>query len=135
MYREIVSQQIALLTKVNEQLAGQGAPGASMEIRKNIRLIVNLAELEGLRGIESRVRQMEDCILGDSKNKGFVRYVEEINRDIGDCEERLMALENRVGDEDTWEMLEEEELPDYPHEETLIGILERVKILEATRYI
>lgn len=130
-YKEIVDQQIALLTRVNEQLAGQGAAGASMEIRKNIRLIVSLAELDGLQALESRVREIEVCILGDSKNRGLAKYIDGINMNIDDHEERLVILENRIGEEGTWEMMEEEEMPDYSWEETVLGLLERVKVLEA----
>lgn len=130
-YKEIVDQQIALLTKVNEQLAGQGAAGASMEIRKNIRLIVSLAEMDGLQSLESRVREIEVCILGDSKNRGLAKYIDGINMNIDDHEERLVILENRIGEEGTWEMMEEEETPEYGWDETLIGLLERVKVLEA----
>ncbi len=130
-YSEIVDQQIALLTKVNEQLAGQGAAGASMEIRKNIRLIINLAEMGSFQSLEFRVRDIESFILGDSKNKGLGKYIDGINEVVDDHEERILILENRIGEEETWEIMEEEETPEYGWEETLIGLLERVKVLEA----
>ena len=136
-HREVIDRQIELLAQVNEQLATQDTPEAVWEIRENARVIVELvkasvaADTEVQEVLEYRVNQMEECILGKQGEGGLGEKVISLLNTTDDQEERVIALENRIGEEYIWETLEAEELPDYPHEETLLGILERVEKLEA----
>ncbi|HBQ85202.1 MAG TPA: hypothetical protein DD811_01775 [Syntrophomonas sp.] len=133
--KDVIETQISLLATLNRELAGQATPEAAREFRKNVRLIVWLAEIADLENIQFRVKEIEDCLLGRGDHEeGLINFVKRLDINIDDHEERLNDLEART-DQVAWDILEEDDsLPDFPYEDTLMGLRERVKGLEkATR--
>lgn len=132
-YNEIINQQITLLVNLNEKLMSLETLEAAHEIRENTKTIAELIkakEVADMELLEFRILEIENCLLGEGENKGLVRIVKGLDINQEDHEERLNAIEART-DPDVWGILQDDdELPDYTWEDTLGGLLERVKALE-----
>lgn len=135
-YAEVIESQVNLLVQVNQNLADHVTTVAAQEIRENVRLIMKLAEVADLEIIEFRVKEIEECLLGSGENEGLVKdlikHVKSLEINQEDHEERLNDLEART-DQEAWDIFEEDDsLPDFPYEETLMGLRARVEKLEGT---
>ncbi|MEN6391070.1 MAG: hypothetical protein ABFD04_11695 [Syntrophomonas sp.] len=133
-YNEIINQQITLLADLNQKLTGMESLEAAREIRENAKTIADLIkakEVADIELLEMRIIEIEDCLLGKGENTGLVPFVKGLEVTQEDHEERLNTIEART-DPDVWGMLQDDDdLPDdYPWEQTLGGLIERVSKLE-----
>lgn len=129
-YAEVIEGQVNLLVQVNQNLADHVTTVAAQEIRKNIRLIVKLAELSDLEIVATRLDMLDECILGSNDSEGLGKRIQNLECIVDDHEERLNDMEART-DQEAWDIFEEDDsLPDFPYEETLMGLRARIEKLE-----
>jgi len=96
MITETIQSQVDLLVDLNRELASQATPDTAREVRENVKLIVELAEVQAqriLEGLETRLETLEDALFGVYGPEGFdLGHASNLAQFAVDCREDINSL-------------------------------------------